>query len=92
MHLTDQVLPAVALRQWVLSFPYPLRFQLAYDARLSSAVRRIFVRTLLRWLAERGERAGVARGRSGAVVVAQRFGSARLSARTQVLLVRSKHF
>ena len=41
--------------------------------RLGAAVRRIFVRTLLAW---RAGRAGVARGRSGAVVVAQRFGSA----------------
>jgi hypothetical protein len=39
-------------------------------------VRRIFVRTVLAWLAARAARAGVARGRSGAVVVAQRFGSA----------------
>ena len=38
--------------------------------------RRIFVRTLLSWLRERAERAGLVGGRSGAVVVAQRFGSA----------------
>jgi hypothetical protein len=76
MHLADEVLPAVPLRQWVLSFPYPVRFQLAYDALLCAAVRRIFVRALLGWHAERAERVGVARGRSGAVVVAQRFGSA----------------
>ncbi len=24
-HLVDQVLPAIPIRQWVLSFPYPLR-------------------------------------------------------------------
>jgi hypothetical protein len=76
MHLADEVLPAVPLRQWVLSFPYPVRFHLAYDAPLCAAVRRIFVRTLLGWLAQRAERAGVVRGRSGAVIVAQRFGSA----------------
>ena len=76
MHLADEVLPDVPMRQWVLSFPYPLRLALAYDARLCSAVRRIFLRALLGWLAERAARVGVARGRSGAVVVAQRFGSA----------------
>jgi hypothetical protein len=56
--------------------PYPVRFHLAYDAHLCAAVRRIFVRTLLEWLAKRAESAGIARGRSGAVIVAQRFGSA----------------
>jgi integrase len=29
MHLADEVLPAVPIRQWVLSFPYPLRLALA---------------------------------------------------------------
>jgi hypothetical protein len=76
MHLADEVLPDVPVRQWVLSFPYPVRLALAYDASLCSAVRRIVVRTLFGWHAGRAERAGVARGRSGAVVVAQRFGSA----------------
>jgi hypothetical protein len=76
MHLADEVLPAVPIRQWVLSFPYPVRLALAYDAPLSSTVRRILVRTLLGWHAARAARAGVTRGRSGAVVVAQRFGSA----------------
>jgi hypothetical protein len=76
MHLADEVLPAVPIRQWVLSFPYPLRLALAYDAALCASVRRILVRTLLGWHSARAALAGVARGRSGAVVVAQRFGSA----------------
>lgn len=76
MHLADEVLPDVLVRQWVLSFPYPVRLALAYDTRLCAAVRRIFVRTLFRWHAERAAQGGVAHGRSGAIVVAQRFGSA----------------
>jgi hypothetical protein len=75
-HLAEEVLPAVPIRQWVLSFPYPVRLALAYDASLCATVRRILVRTLLGWHAARAARAGVTRGRSGAVVVAQRFGSA----------------
>ena len=34
------------------------------------------MRTLLGWLRKRAESAGISAGRSGAVVVAQRFGSA----------------
>ena len=75
MHLADEALPAVPLRQGAL-FPLLRALHLAYDAELCAAVRRIFVRALLAWHAARAERAAVAAGRSGAVVVAQRFGSA----------------
>jgi hypothetical protein len=36
-HLVEDVLPAVALRQWVLTFPYAWRKRLGYDASLLSA-------------------------------------------------------
>jgi len=32
--LVDRVLPAVPVRQWVLSLPFPLRYRMAYDAGL----------------------------------------------------------
>ena len=44
-HLVDRVLPEVPVRQWVLSLPFALRYRLAYDAPLASAVLRVFVRT-----------------------------------------------
>ena len=75
-HLCDEVLPHVPIRQWVLSLPFRIRYLLAYDARLCSAVRRILVRTILDWLRKRAASAGVSGGRSGAVVLAQRFGGA----------------
>lgn len=59
MHLADEVLPAVPIRQWVLSLPYRIRFLLAHDGKLCGTVRRILVRTLLGWLKERGESAGI---------------------------------
>src|SRR5438477_1064199 len=33
-HLVDRVIPAVPVRQWVLSLPYSLRFRLAFDSAL----------------------------------------------------------
>jgi hypothetical protein len=45
-HLVDRVLPEVAIRQWVLTLPYPLRYRCAYDARLASEVLRAFIRSL----------------------------------------------
>jgi hypothetical protein len=75
-HLGDAVLPEVRVRQWVLSFPYRIRFLLAFDPALCSAVRGIFVRTILGWMRQRAEAAGAPAGSSGAVVLAQQFGGA----------------
>jgi hypothetical protein len=50
-HLVDRVLPAVPVRQWVLTLPYPLRYRCAYDARLTSDVLRAFIRAHFHTLA-----------------------------------------
>jgi hypothetical protein len=52
-HLVDHVLPHAPVRQWVLSFPFRIRFLLASSPRLCAAVRGIFTRTLLGWLEQR---------------------------------------
>ena len=44
-HMVDEVLPDVPIRQWVISFPFRIRYLLAYDPKLCCAVRRIFVRS-----------------------------------------------
>ena len=43
-HLVDRILPQTPVRQWVLSLPFALRYRLAYDAALTSAVLGVFVR------------------------------------------------
>ena len=57
-HIMDFELPHVPVRQWVLSLPYPLRYRLAYDQSLCTAVHRALAHALrqqLRGLArERG--------------------------------------
>jgi len=73
-HLIDAVLPRVAVRQWVLSVPYRLRYLLAFDHRLCRAVLRVHVRVLLGFHRRRARRAGVRDGQGGAVTVIQRFG------------------
>jgi hypothetical protein len=75
-HLVDRVLPDVPIRQWVLSVPYRLRYQLAWDHALCRAVAAIMVRSICRVLADRARDVGVEGGRGGAVVVIQRFGGA----------------
>jgi hypothetical protein len=75
-HLVDRVLPAVPVRQWVLTLPFRLRFVLAFDRELCRAVRAVFLDTVLGALRRRARRQGVRDGRGGAVVCVQRFGGA----------------
>jgi len=76
-HLVERVLPEVPVRQWVLSLPFGLRYRLAYDAPLTSAVLGVFVRTVFASLRRCARRQwGVARGQCGAVTFVQRFGDA----------------
>ena len=76
-HLVERVLPEVPVRQWVLSLPVALRYRLAYDARLTSAVLGVFVRAVFASLRRRARRKwNIARGQCGAVSFVQRFGDA----------------
>ena len=75
--LVERVLPQVPVRQWVLSLPFDLRYRLAYDAALTSAVLDLFVRTVFASLRRRARRQRVVvRGQCGAVTFVQRFGDA----------------
>jgi hypothetical protein len=65
----------VALRQWVLTVPFPWRKRLAYDGALLGAVTRICVSTVLGFYRQRLRKEGVTGGQSGAVVVVQRTSS-----------------
>jgi len=85
-HLLDHVIPDVPVRQWVLSLPYRLRYQLAWDHELCRAVVGVFVRSVLGFLRARARLDGVTDGRGGAVAVIQRFGGAlNLNLHTHVL-------
>jgi hypothetical protein len=53
VQLVDRVLPEAPIRQWVLSLPFALRYRLAYDAPLSSAVLGLFVRAVFASLRRR---------------------------------------
>jgi Transposase zinc-binding domain/Putative transposase len=75
-HLVDAVLPWVPVRQWVLTVPYRLRYQMAWNHGLSRAVLRVYTRTL-REVYRRGAHArGIAGGQTGMVTALQRAGSA----------------
>ena len=64
----------VAVRQWVLSLPCRLRYRLAWDHDLCHDVAGVPSRSIFRVLRDRARDEGVEHGRSGAVIVIQRFG------------------
>jgi len=73
--LVDEVFPAQPVRQWVLSFPYPLRFLFASRPAIMSKVLGIVYRCIATHLIKK---AGFSctTARTGAVTLIQRFGSA----------------
>ena len=73
-HLVDRVLPEAPYRQWVLTFPWELRFLLAMDRKFLSEMLRVFLRTIFAWQRLRGRQAGIPDGQPGAVTFIQRFG------------------
>jgi hypothetical protein len=73
--LVDEVLPEQPIRQWVLSFPFQLRFLFASRAQLMGRVLGIVYRAISAHLIQK---AGFTRksAQTGAVTLIQRFGSA----------------
>jgi len=79
LHLVESVIPHVPVRQWVLTFPAPLRYLLAYDTALCSRALGIFVKCILahyrtKLALEHG--VDIKRLQGGAVTSIQRAGSA----------------
>jgi len=74
-HLVDHVIPRVPVRQWVLSFPIPLRFLFAAHPQLLGPVLQIIHRVIATFLTKQ---AGLQRTEAStvAVTLTQRFGSA----------------
>jgi len=73
--LVDDILPEQPVRQWVLSFPFQLRFLFASNPAVMSQVLGIVYRVISGALLKK---AGFTRkdGMTGAVTLIQRFGSA----------------
>ena len=73
--LIDEVLPQQPMRQWVLSFPYPLRFLLASRPVVLTKVLGIVYRTISTHLIKKAGHSKKT-AQTVAVTLIQRFGSA----------------
>ena len=75
-HLVDSVLPNVPVRQWVLTFPYPVRYWIAWNHDRARELLSVFVEEVLGFYRRRAKELGITDGRSGTVTAIQRCGSA----------------
>ena len=75
-HLVDHVFPHAPARQWVLSLPFALRYRLAYDSTVVTAVLQVFIRALFGFYRRLARDYGIDQTQCGAVTFVQRFGSA----------------
>jgi len=77
-HLVDRVFPEAPVRQWVLTLPIALRYRMAYDANLTSAVLREFLRAIFGSLRRRARSGGrrIRYPQCGSVTFIQRAGDA----------------
>lgn len=75
-HLVDHVFPSVPVRQWVLSFPFPLRFLFAARSEALSRCLAVVVRAIETDLIRRAGLTRASGARTGVVTLIQRFGSA----------------
>jgi hypothetical protein len=75
-HLVDAVLPWVPVRQWGLTMPYRLRYQMAWNHGLSRAVLGVYTRVLGDVYTRGARERGIAGGQTGMVTALQRAGRA----------------
>ena len=87
-HLVDRVLPAVGIRQWVLTLPWGRRLLLARHPGQIRRVLGIATAEIFQWVRHDLARRGLGGGQTGSVTVVQRFGSAlRLNVHFHILVL-----
>lgn len=75
-YLVDILLPQANYRQWTITFPWAIRFLMAKDYKLITAILNITMRALFTWQRRQAKRAGYRRAKTAAVAFVQRFGGA----------------
>lgn len=93
-HLVEEVFPRAGVRQWVLSFPMPVRFILAKNPALQAGCLRIVHRAISGYLRKKAKHQGLRlRLKPGAVTLIQRFGgSLNLNVHFHMLFLEGGYF
>src|SRR3989344_2389939 len=72
-HIIKNVIPEISTRQWVLTFPYKIRYILAHNQKVTNEFLKIFIRTIESYQKRRIKNKNA---KNGAITFIQRFGSA----------------
>ena len=75
-HLIDNVLPFIPYRQFVISFPIPMRYWIHTNKKLFSSIHKIVTKEIHRSFIKKAESLGIKDPTPGTISFTQRFGSA----------------
>ncbi len=75
-HLVENVLPLVPYRQFVVSFPIPMRYWLQSNTKLYARIHQLMIREIHRYYVNSAEALGIKDPKPGSVSFTQRWGSA----------------
>ena len=75
-HLTDNVLPMVPYRQFVISFPIPLRYWMHSNKKLFAKIHSLVIKQLHTYYKQKAQTMGLAESTPGSISFTQRWGSA----------------
>ena len=84
-HLVNHVFPNARIRQWVISFPFQLRYLMAYDAEKLNKILAIVIRAIKGFYRNKAKAKGIKKAEFGAVAFIQRFGSMNLNVHFHIL-------
>ncbi len=76
IHLIDNVLPERAMRQWVISLPFPLRYVLSTNKEIQNKIHNIVINEVHNYYIEKARRHGIKDAKAGSITFIQRWGSA----------------
>ena len=84
----DRVLLHELIRQWVFSFPIPLRFWMAKNPKLMTRILTAIIRVLFSFQTTHAKNLGIQSGQGGSITLIQRFGDgARLNIHFHILVI-----
>ncbi len=75
-HLVDNVLPLIPYRQFVLSFPIPLRYWLQTNKKLYAKIHRLVITEIHRYYRDGAKARGIKTPTPASISFTQRWGSA----------------
>lgn len=76
VHLMDNILPKKAMRQWVVTLPFPLRYLVSTNKEIQQKIHQLVIGEVHSYYTQKAKRLGVKMSRAGSITFIQRWGSA----------------